>query len=168
MDCQHRIEHGKLMRCAIAPGVTFPLVGARGNPCEVCQRSWRNGQPPTADRPPLHLAVASRGLTVLAAKPGQKTITRPALTPMEKARKFLAAFARYVKSGGKLTDKPTRAARLAICAECPERGKLLLADVCNRCGCFVSIKSKMETEHCPLGKWENGKRPKKSSCNGCG
>ena len=27
---------------------------------------------------------------------------------------------------------------------------------CEICGCFLKVKTKMPSKHCPLGKWENG------------
>jgi hypothetical protein len=28
---------------------------------------------------------------------------------------------------------------------------------CSICKCYIPAKARVEEEHCPLGKWENGK-----------
>jgi hypothetical protein len=39
--------------------------------------------------------------------------------------------------------------RMNICVLCPE-----WSDVrCKLCGCLLSAKIRMKTEHCPIGKW---------------
>lgn len=41
--------------------------------------------------------------------------------------------------------------RMVICRDCPE---LITKTVqCKQCGCFMSMKTKMEAAKCPLGKW---------------
>lgn len=42
-------------------------------------------------------------------------------------------------------------ARHDICKACPELIKL--TDQCRKCGCFMSIKSKIKHATCPMGKW---------------
>jgi len=39
--------------------------------------------------------------------------------------------------------------RMAICNAC----EFLKGDRCDKCGCFMSIKTKMATAQCPIGKW---------------
>jgi hypothetical protein len=41
--------------------------------------------------------------------------------------------------------------RLAICQGCPELIKL--TSQCKKCGCIMSIKTKLEAAKCPIGKW---------------
>lgn len=41
--------------------------------------------------------------------------------------------------------------RYSICKACPELIKL--TKQCKKCGCFMTIKSKMKLASCPLGKW---------------
>jgi hypothetical protein len=41
--------------------------------------------------------------------------------------------------------------RFSICKECPELIKL--TKQCKKCGCFMTVKSKMKLASCPLGKW---------------
>lgn len=42
-------------------------------------------------------------------------------------------------------------ARLNICLECPELIKA--TKQCKQCGCFMSLKVKLQNATCPLGKW---------------
>lgn len=41
--------------------------------------------------------------------------------------------------------------RFSICKTCPELIKL--TKQCKKCGCFMTVKSKMKLASCPLGKW---------------
>lgn len=41
--------------------------------------------------------------------------------------------------------------RLDICRACPELIKI--TEQCKQCGCFMSIKTKLEISKCPIGKW---------------
>ena len=41
--------------------------------------------------------------------------------------------------------------RMLICKACPELIKL--TNQCKKCGCIMSIKTKLEAATCPLQKW---------------
>jgi hypothetical protein len=41
--------------------------------------------------------------------------------------------------------------RFEICNSCPEFIKLTTQ--CKKCGCLMSIKTKLELAVCPIGKW---------------
>ena len=41
--------------------------------------------------------------------------------------------------------------RLNICKGCPEL--IQLTTTCKMCGCFMSVKTKLQGATCPLGKW---------------
>lgn len=41
--------------------------------------------------------------------------------------------------------------RMSICQGCPELIKLTTQ--CKKCGCIMSIKTKLEAAKCPIGKW---------------
>jgi hypothetical protein len=41
--------------------------------------------------------------------------------------------------------------RFDICKSCPELVKL--THQCKKCGCFMSLKTKLEKAECPIGKW---------------
>jgi hypothetical protein len=40
--------------------------------------------------------------------------------------------------------------RMAICIQCP---KLLLNNICSKCGCFTPAKVRNSKSYCPLKKW---------------
>lgn len=42
--------------------------------------------------------------------------------------------------------------RQEICNSCDHRIKL--TNQCNVCYCFISLKAAVESESCPLGKWQ--------------
>lgn len=39
--------------------------------------------------------------------------------------------------------------RMAICADC----EFFTGKSCKKCGCHIRFKAKLQTEHCPIGKW---------------
>jgi hypothetical protein len=41
--------------------------------------------------------------------------------------------------------------RYSICNSCPEIIKL--TKQCKKCGCLMSVKTKLENAVCPIGKW---------------
>lgn len=41
-------------------------------------------------------------------------------------------------------------ARMAICKSCPE---LTTLNRCQKCGCFMDVKTRLVGAHCPLAKW---------------
>lgn len=41
--------------------------------------------------------------------------------------------------------------RLAICLQCPHLNKKYVK--CNKCGCFMKLKTTLQDAHCPIGKW---------------
>jgi len=60
-----------------------------------------------------------------------------------------AARARYLGQEV-LVPASKRTARLKACAACPELDR---DGQCRVCTCFVSAKSRLATETCPLKKW---------------
>jgi hypothetical protein len=52
----------------------------------------------------------------------------------------------------KIVDDPKKAEqRLEICKACPEL--MQLTTQCKKCGCVMSLKTKLEAATCPIGKW---------------
>lgn len=41
--------------------------------------------------------------------------------------------------------------RLNICLSCPEL--INLTKQCKKCGCFMEVKTKLDSAKCPLAKW---------------
>jgi len=53
---------------------------------------------------------------------------------------------------GKYTEDADLAkTRLDICKACPELIKL--TTTCKKCGCFMTLKTKIQAAACPIGKW---------------
>jgi hypothetical protein len=50
-----------------------------------------------------------------------------------------------------LIDEETASKRMGICEECPRLIKG--TKQCKECGCFMSLKTKLESAVCPIGKW---------------
>lgn len=44
--------------------------------------------------------------------------------------------------------------RRSICKSCEHYKRKV--DLCGKCGCIVTLKSKFKDALCPLHKWENG------------
>lgn len=49
------------------------------------------------------------------------------------------------------SSRELQAERLAICVDCPFFNKLTVG--CNKCGCFLKMKTKLERATCPIGHW---------------
>jgi hypothetical protein len=49
-----------------------------------------------------------------------------------------------------LVSKDLQVARLAICESCPE---LTTLSRCQKCGCFMTGKTRLTKAKCPLNKW---------------
>lgn len=47
---------------------------------------------------------------------------------------------------------PLSTKRMGVCVRCDEYRDS--PPRCNACGCFLKAKTRDETEHCPLNKWE--------------
>ena len=58
----------------------------------------------------------------------------------------------FTKSGFKLASDDKINRRLAICSDC----KLFdeKAERCTNCGCFVKVKARIDSDVCPVGRWE--------------
>jgi hypothetical protein len=41
--------------------------------------------------------------------------------------------------------------RFDVCKSCPEL--INLTKQCKKCGCFMTLKTKIESSKCPMGKW---------------
>jgi len=51
----------------------------------------------------------------------------------------------------KKTSNELAEQRFDICKTCPELIKL--TGQCKKCGCFMALKTKLESAKCPIGKW---------------
>ena len=43
--------------------------------------------------------------------------------------------------------------RLNICKECKHSNQTQFGEMCNICGCFLQVKTKIPFFHCPISKW---------------
>ena len=71
----------------------------------------------------------------------------------QKAQNAAGAIGRLAKAvftGSQISSSPEEVQRrLAICHACEfyQNGR------CLKCGCYMNLKTRLETEHCPIGKW---------------
>lgn len=68
------------------------------------------------------------------------------------ATQFLLAVFNYAASGFDSRTKAEYKDCLTVCSGCDRFDK---RGICLECFCYVALKAKMKTEHCPLDKWEN-------------
>jgi len=62
------------------------------------------------------------------------------------------ALGRAINSRFRYVSLLARDERFRICNKCPHlSNKLLLR--CSKCGCALKLKTRLESEHCPIGKW---------------
>ena len=76
----------------------------------------------------------------------------------QKAVNFAKASARHVSSGLKSVSEETKNIRLAICNTCPHKVGEENNPTCNKCGCFLNIKTGWASQACPIGKWGTGEK----------
>ncbi len=77
------------------------------------------------------------------------------------------AVGRFIGSGFATTSSADQATRRAICNSCDRFDK----GTCRECGCIITLKIKMASEACPLGRWESIMKPVawvQRPANGCG
>jgi hypothetical protein len=71
----------------------------------------------------------------------------------QKAKNLTRAAGRVGKAavkGAKIAAAPEEIERrMAICQGC----EFFTGKSCKKCGCNINFKARLETEHCPIGKW---------------
>lgn len=67
----------------------------------------------------------------------------------QQASSVVVAVAQFVQRGGKYVTREVRTERIEICKPCDQ----LTGNKCSQCGCFVSLKTWLPAEQCPLDKW---------------
>lgn len=74
------------------------------------------------------------------------------LTPWEKYKQSLGESRPWhlLSSEMRTTDE-VASTRLKICLECPEL--ISATKQCKKCGCLMSLKTKLSNAVCPLSKW---------------
>jgi hypothetical protein len=74
------------------------------------------------------------------------------LTPWQKYKQNLGDTRPWdmLKADNKTTEEKAEF-RYDICKSCPELIKL--TSQCKKCGCIMSLKTKLEMASCPIGKW---------------
>jgi hypothetical protein len=74
------------------------------------------------------------------------------LTPWQKYKKNLGDTRFWdVLNPDNMTTSDKSEKRFAICKACPEL--ISLTNQCKKCGCIMSLKTKLENASCPIGKW---------------
>lgn len=53
-----------------------------------------------------------------------------------------------------LTKQEDLSQRLSACSTCEHKKLVMLIPKCERCGCFIPAKARLQNEKCPIGKWE--------------
>lgn len=68
----------------------------------------------------------------------------------ERMASFTTAVAGYISQGCPNVPHDAYTKRVETCRTCKEFN----GSECRVCGCFIALKAEMQTENCPLGKWE--------------
>jgi len=85
--------------------------------------------------------------TTTVASPSNPSANRPGL--LRRTWNLVEAVAAFVADGCHTISAEEFAARLEICDGCSARKD----NVCEACGCILSIKARGRAMTCPLGKW---------------
>jgi uncharacterized Fe-S radical SAM superfamily protein PflX len=74
------------------------------------------------------------------------------LTPWEKYKQNLGQSRPWhILSSELRTTEEIASSRLSICMSCPEI--IPVTRQCKKCGCLMSLKTKITDSVCPIGKW---------------
>jgi len=75
------------------------------------------------------------------------------LTPWEKYKQNLGETRPWdvLNPNTEYTSEEKSSERFDICKSCPEF--INLTKQCKKCGCFMFVKTKLQTAICPIGKW---------------
>lgn len=57
----------------------------------------------------------------------------------------------FLNPNTQYASEPEATRRYDLCQSCPEFIKL--TSQCKKCGCIMSLKTKLEKATCPIGKW---------------
>lgn len=112
------------------------------------------------------------GVRIATHYPIEKCRCYCAVGVAELWRRFREARKRYKAAGSPNVSDDERQSRLAVCHNCPSKlltvhfGRKELGQ-CKGCGCFVALKSKWATEHCPRGHWPGDPPYVEPKCGGC-
>lgn len=87
--------------------------------------------------------------------------TPPSL--IQKAQNFATSVVNHISNGMIKVSDPIKEERMAICRACPLFNSS--NKTCNKCGCFLEVKTSWASEKCPEGKWDEVKT---QSSGGCG
>lgn len=79
----------------------------------------------------------------------EKYLMRPNF--IEQAHNALNSVATFISNGLPKTEPNEIQKRMDICLSCEYFNNL--ENRCNKCGCFLNIKTAWATEKCPIGKW---------------
>lgn len=83
-----------------------------------------------------------------------------------KAKNFTNSVINHVSNGMAAVSASVKEERMAICRACPFFNETNpKSPTCNKCGCFLDIKTGWASEKCPEGKWLDIKT---QSSGGCG
>lgn len=75
------------------------------------------------------------------------------LTPWQRYKKNLGETRPWhiISQHGHYVSEDEQTKRMSICESCPEL--ISLTKQCKKCGCIMSLKTKLEKASCPLNKW---------------
>jgi hypothetical protein len=94
------------------------------------------------------------------------------LSIFKKAFNFTKASVKHIATGFNKVDPKISEKRMEICKSCEfyqdERDKDNPS--CQKCGCFLAIKTTWASQACPVGKWPSyaTNQRRKGGCGGCG
>lgn len=87
-------------------------------------------------------------------QPSRKIITQPPLqmpSRLQQGKNFAAASAAHVAAGMKSRTDQEAAKCMGICKACEFFDGV--RQRCSKCGCFMKVKTRWQSAHCPVGKW---------------
>lgn len=85
----------------------------------------------------------------------------------QKIQNFTTSVVNHVSNGMATVSTSVKEERMAICRACPFFNETNPKNpTCNKCGCFLEVKTGWASEKCPEGKWFDVKTQSDGGC-GC-
>lgn len=73
----------------------------------------------------------------------------PTMTTIEKIESAVSTVKDFVASGLEISNTEEKNKRIEICKECEHYNN----GNCRLCGCNMNLKTRIDSAHCPIGKW---------------
>jgi len=127
--------------------------------CPKCEKEYYNQNSPFYCHCGFY--ISSQTISIPKNKINANEYKSPSI--VKKIQNFATSVVNHISNGMIKVSDPIKEERMAICRACPLFNSS--NKTCNKCGCFLEVKTSWASEKCPEGKWDEVKT---QSSGGCG